>query len=74
MSTSNNERAKAQQEPRVVERLVIQLIDGGGVVVDGPVGNKLLCFGLLKAAEIAIATRRQDVPRVVVPRLQIPGT
>lgn len=34
--------------------LIIRLTDDGQVTVDGPVQDKIFCFGLLEVAKIAI--------------------
>lgn len=41
--------------------------DAGQVLVTGPVGNKLLCYGLLEAARDAVQTYHEQAKKLVQP-------
>lgn len=52
-------------------QLLITLGPDGVVNVNGPIGNKVLCYGLLESAKDAIRNfKAGDAPRVIVPELQ----
>lgn len=54
-------------------RLIIELEPNGQVVVNGPIQNKLLCYGLLEAAKDAIKEYKpEEEKRIVVPQM-VPG-
>lgn len=48
----------------------------GEVRVDGPIHDKIFCFGVLKIAEMIVQNYKQDnaeSPRLVVPEMQFKG-
>ena len=49
--------------------LVIELLDNGSVTVTGPIGNKMLSYGMLKMAEDAIRDYAAKNQSVIVPVL-----
>jgi hypothetical protein len=58
---------------KVGVQLVITLQPGGQMSVTGPIGNKMLCYGMLECARDVIAAQKSDGPRVqparVLPRM-----
>lgn len=50
-------------------RLVIDLDDRGQMRIEGPIHDKILCYGILEAAKIAVK-EHQAAPRVVQPIIQ----
>ena len=78
MGTPSDRMAKMAQEAMkakpAVEKLIIEMHPGGGVAVNGPIHNKILCFGMLKAAEFAIAQydpKKQN--QIVIPKIVMDG-
>jgi hypothetical protein len=49
----------------VLMEIVVRMDPQGNVRVDGPLGNKALCYGMLEAAKDAI--REWRPPEIVVP-------
>lgn len=55
-------------------RLIISLEPNGQVTVNGPIANKLLCYGLLEAAKDAIKEwKPAETNRIVVPQFVPPA-
>ena len=50
---------------RMGVQLIISMDEQGRVSVTGPIGNKLLCYGMLKLAEDAIRDFKPEEKRVV---------
>jgi hypothetical protein len=48
-------------------QLLITMEDSGQVRVDGPIGNKVLCFGLLEIAKEAVREYAEKNQKLVVP-------
>lgn len=70
MNRAENEAAEAiasAKGPRPVQQFVILMMDDGNINVNGPLHDKLLCFGLLKCAEMIVASYvPKEKPRVEV--------
>lgn len=59
--------------PNKVEIQIVFDTETGNVSVNGPVHNKVLCYGILKSAEVAIAQfNPTEQPAIIHPRFQIP--
>lgn len=55
-------------------KLIIELEANGQVTVNGPIQNKLLCYGLLEAAKDAIKEFKIDEKnQIIVPNFEIGG-
>jgi hypothetical protein len=58
---------------RVVATVTIAMTNSGQIKVDGPIHNKLLCYGMLKMAEEAVrdfhAAQRAAQNLVQIPKL-----
>lgn len=66
------EQVIEEKEERIVARLVIDMNAKGLVKVMGPIGNKLLCYGLLEAARDSIAAfKGEPEPKIRIPKLEI---
>ena len=52
-------------------RLTISVDANGGMKVEGPLENKVVCYGLLEAAKDVV---REYKPRMVQPASAVPGT
>lgn len=49
-------------------KLDITLNDDGSVTVNGPLANKIICYGLLEAAKIVVKDwEPKDAPRILRP-------
>jgi hypothetical protein len=56
-----------------VVQLVISLLPGGQINVNGPVGNKILCYGMLDLAKDAIRDYVGKSPLILVPEIKFPN-
>jgi hypothetical protein len=52
--------------PTAQAQLIITFMTDGQIGVQGPVANRVLCYGMLEAAKVAIAS--QPVSSLVVPK------
>jgi hypothetical protein len=58
------------EKPR--PRIIITLHPGGGVEINGPLHDKILCFGMLKMAENMVGEWKPEKKQmVVVPQIQV---
>ena len=55
-------------EKKIIHQISIVMFDNGEVSVNGPLHDKVLCWGLLKAAE-NIVTNFLGEKKIVVPNL-----
>ena len=53
-------------------KLVIVRLPNGSVEVSGPIGDKLLCYGLLEAAKDAIRHFVAENEQRIVPAVMVP--
>lgn len=53
-------------------KLIIELEANGQVTVNGPIQNKLLCYGLLEAAKDAIKEFKPE-SQITIPKIHVPG-
>ncbi len=53
-------------------QLVITMEENGHINVNGPIENKILCFGLLKIVEKIIMDFQP--PKVIVPNIVVPNS
>lgn len=73
MSSGNNRLTPkgfkpVQPQPPNVVQLLIEWVPGSGeVAVQGPVGDKILCYGLLGMARDAIASWKPPETRIETP-------
>lgn len=61
------------QRPGMAIRLVITVDDSGQMRLDGPIHDKLICYGVLEAAKMAIREFQQPrvAPASVIPDLAV---
>jgi len=53
-------------------KITIEMMPNGSVTINGPLHDKILCFGLLKMAEILVAEYKPENQRqIVIPQLKI---
>lgn len=58
----------AAEEPRVIARIEVQLLDNGQCRAVGPVENAVLCYGLLEAGKDDVRDHNARLKsRIVVP-------
>lgn len=55
-------------------KFVVALTEDGKIAIEGPIDNKVLCYGLLEAAKDAVR-KHNDEPRsaIEIPRLDTSG-
>lgn len=46
-------------------RIVIEVGDDGKLNFNGPLNNKILCYGILELAKVAVTEFKAEVPRIV---------
>ena len=57
---------------QALPKITIDVLAGGGVTINGPLHDKILCFGLLKMAEVLVAEYKPENQRqIVIPQLKI---
>ena len=68
--------APIPMQPETQAKLVIWINPDGTVAVNGPLDNKMLCYGLLDCARDAIKdfNDNKNKSAIVVPRLNVLGT
>ncbi len=59
-----------EAQPGVRAEMVIRYLDNGQITVTGPLGDKLLCYGLLGMAGQIVAKHEQK-PNLIVPQPMI---
>ena len=53
-------------------KIFIELMDDGKVTINGPLENKIICYGLLKMAEVLVTN--YEVRKVVPVVMCLPGS
>ena len=55
-------------------KLIITLSPNGGVQVNGPIDNAMLCYGLLEVAKDVIQThiQKKAESQIVIPQIRLP--
>ena len=53
-------------------RLSIIMFSNGEITLHGPVQDKILCWGLLRAAEEIVSRYKADSSNIVVPDIMVP--
>lgn len=50
-------------------KILIELMEDGNVTINGPLENKVLCYGLLKMGEVLVTNyeAKKIIPMVMVP-------
>ena len=57
------------EQQRAIKMEILMI--GGQVSVNGPLENKIFCFGMLKMAEMAVMAYQPR--KVIVPTIQVPA-
>ena len=60
------------QPTNIIGQLIISLRQDGNVDVQGPLANKVLCYGLLERAKDAIRTYESDKLGILLGRVRNP--
>jgi hypothetical protein len=58
-----------EAHPGDINMIIVLRADGGTVVVDGPLDNKVLSYGMLERARDAIQNYQPDNAGLIVPML-----
>jgi hypothetical protein len=61
------------QHNQVVAKVEIFMFADGRVTVKGPLENKILCLGLLRAGEDVVLKHKPEQKSIVVPEVVVPG-
>lgn len=56
-------------------KILIELMEDGNVTINGPLENKVLCYGLLKMGEVLVTNyeAKKIIPMVMVPSGSVLG-
>lgn len=60
------------QGKEVAAKIEIIMFSNGGVSVKGPMENKIICLGLLRAAEDIVLKYKIEQKSIVVPEMAVP--
>ena len=72
--TWNKFKTVKKETPTMAMTLTITLNDNGSVLVNGPLNNKIICWGLLTAAQDVIRTYNPaEQPLIEVPTFEAPA-
>ena len=56
-------------------KILIELLDDGNMLINGPLENKVLCYGLLKMAEVLVTNyeAKKVIPIIAFPSNPVVG-
>lgn len=54
-----------KEEPKAIRKLEITLLSNGQVSVDGPLNDRVLCYGLLRLADEVIHEYKNKKPTII---------
>lgn len=58
-------------EPKPVVQIVITQLDNGQTIVNAPLNNKILAYGLLEIAREIIANHKPGTPEIIPARFKL---
>jgi hypothetical protein len=59
-------------EPITIATIVITMTNKGQINMNGPIDDKMLCYGLLEIAKEVVKTHNDNKAKIVRPAFQLP--